>query len=87
MVRVKELIIAYLDSARDGHIVLRRLNGRDSRARLTCLCNAECHDRKPNDMIKSEITELITNKRARVGVIGLGYVGLPLAIEFGQAGF
>ena len=38
-------------------------------------------------MIKSEIKELITNKSARVGVIGLGYVGLPLAIEFGQAGF
>jgi UDP-N-acetyl-D-glucosamine dehydrogenase len=38
-------------------------------------------------MIKSEIKELITNKSACVGVIGLGYVGLPLAIEFGQAGF
>ncbi len=38
------------------------------------------------DMIRNEISELITNKRARVGVIGLGYVGLPLAIEFGDAG-
>ena len=38
-------------------------------------------------MIKSQLTELITNKSARVGVIGLGYVGLPLAVEFGQAGF
>ncbi|HEY0544380.1 MAG TPA: nucleotide sugar dehydrogenase [Pyrinomonadaceae bacterium] len=38
-------------------------------------------------MIKSEITEQITNRRARVGVIGLGYVGLPLAVEFARAGF
>jgi UDP-N-acetyl-D-glucosamine dehydrogenase len=39
-----------------------------------------------SDMIRSEITELITNKRARVGVIGLGYVGLPLAVEFARTG-
>jgi UDP-N-acetyl-D-glucosamine dehydrogenase len=38
-------------------------------------------------MIKSDISNLITNKSARVGVIGLGYVGLPLAVEFAQAGF
>ena len=24
---------------------------------------------------------------ARIGVIGLGYVGLPLAVEFAKAGF
>jgi UDP-N-acetyl-D-glucosamine dehydrogenase len=29
----------------------------------------------------------ICNKHARVGVIGLGYVGLPLAVEFARAGF
>src|SRR4051812_34062744 len=29
----------------------------------------------------------IFNKQARVGVIGLGYVGLPLAVEFARAGF
>jgi UDP-N-acetyl-D-glucosamine dehydrogenase len=29
----------------------------------------------------------ITNKQARIGVIGLGYVGLPLAVEFARAGF
>src|SRR5213082_1864712 len=38
-------------------------------------------------MIKNEIIELIRDKRARVGVIGLGYVGLPLATEFASAGF
>ena len=29
----------------------------------------------------------IRNRSARVGVVGLGYVGLPLAVEFGKAGF
>ncbi len=29
----------------------------------------------------------IRSKTARVGVVGLGYVGLPLAVEYGQAGF
>ena len=38
-------------------------------------------------MIKNSITNLIRDKRARVGVIGLGYVGLPLAVEFAHHGF
>jgi UDP-N-acetyl-D-glucosamine dehydrogenase len=29
----------------------------------------------------------ITNRTAQVGIIGLGYVGLPLAVEFARAGF
>jgi UDP-N-acetyl-D-glucosamine dehydrogenase len=33
-------------------------------------------------MIKDELKNLITEKSARIGVIGLGYVGLPLIIEF-----
>jgi len=37
-------------------------------------------------MIKEEIISLIKDRRARVGVIGLGYVGLPLAVEFARAG-
>src|SRR5438045_9108760 len=37
-------------------------------------------------MIKNELINLIKDKRARVGVIGLGYVGLPLATEFATAG-
>jgi UDP-N-acetyl-D-glucosamine dehydrogenase len=35
----------------------------------------------------SSILERINSKTARVGVIGLGYVGLPLAVEFALAGF
>src|SRR5882724_11144753 len=33
-------------------------------------------------MIKNEIINLIKDQRARVGVVGLGYVGLPLLTEF-----
>ena len=29
----------------------------------------------------------VRDRRAHVAVIGLGYVGLPLAVEFAQAGF
>ena len=29
----------------------------------------------------------IRNRKARIGIVGLGYVGLPLAVEFAKAGF
>lgn len=35
----------------------------------------------------TDLRERITNRTARVGVLGLGYVGLPLAVEFAHAGF
>ncbi|HXJ66880.1 MAG TPA: NAD(P)-binding domain-containing protein, partial [Actinomycetota bacterium] len=35
----------------------------------------------------SELAERIRSKRARVGVVGLGYVGLPLLIAAETAGF
>jgi len=38
-------------------------------------------------MIKDELIKLITEKGATVGVIGLGYVGLPLVVEFARHGF
>jgi UDP-N-acetyl-D-glucosamine dehydrogenase len=38
-------------------------------------------------MIKEDIKKLVGAKEARVGVIGLGYVGLPLAAEFARRGF
>ena len=31
--------------------------------------------------------EKITRRQANVGIVGLGYVGLPLAVEFAQQGF
>src|SRR5262245_42299059 len=33
------------------------------------------------------LLDRIQSRHARVGVIGLGYVGLPLAVEFARAGF
>jgi UDP-N-acetyl-D-glucosamine dehydrogenase len=33
------------------------------------------------------LQEKIKSRTARVGVVGLGYVGLPLAVEFAKAGF
>jgi UDP-N-acetyl-D-glucosamine dehydrogenase len=34
-----------------------------------------------------ELLKKIESKQAKLGVIGLGYVGLPLAVEFARAGF
>jgi UDP-N-acetyl-D-glucosamine dehydrogenase len=34
-----------------------------------------------------QIARKIRDRSARVGVVGLGYVGLPLAVEFAKAGF
>jgi len=36
---------------------------------------------------KLELRDKIRNRQARIGIIGLGYVGLPLAVEFAKAGF
>jgi len=38
-------------------------------------------------MTKDDIKNLITEKRAVIGVVGLGYVGLPLIVEFALKGF
>jgi UDP-N-acetyl-D-glucosamine dehydrogenase len=35
----------------------------------------------------ASLLERIRTRQARIGVIGLGYVGLPLAVEFAHAGF
>lgn len=34
-----------------------------------------------------KLTEKIRNKTARIGVVGLGYVGLPLAVEYAKEGY
>jgi len=38
-------------------------------------------------MVKEQIIALIKAKRAHVGVVGLGYVGLPLLAEFAGSGY
>ncbi|MGA3100124.1 MAG: nucleotide sugar dehydrogenase [Bryobacteraceae bacterium] len=37
--------------------------------------------------IAEGLEEKIRSRRARVGIVGLGYVGLPLAVEFAKVGF
>ena len=37
--------------------------------------------------VAAELAEKIKSHTAVIGVVGLGYVGLPLAVEFAQAGF
>ena len=37
--------------------------------------------------VVNALLEKIESRRARAGVVGLGYVGLPLAVEFARAGF
>jgi UDP-N-acetyl-D-glucosamine dehydrogenase len=45
------------------------------------------HDRSEHIGDDLELKEKIRTKKARIGIIGLGYVGLPLAVEFAKAGF
>jgi UDP-N-acetyl-D-glucosamine dehydrogenase len=40
-----------------------------------------------SDSAAARLLSRIDNRSARIGIIGLGYVGLPLAVEFGEAGF
>ncbi|HLB49803.1 MAG TPA: nucleotide sugar dehydrogenase [Anaerolineales bacterium] len=37
--------------------------------------------------IKTQFLDKVKNRTAAVGVVGLGYVGLPLAVEFAKEGF
>jgi UDP-N-acetyl-D-glucosamine dehydrogenase len=37
--------------------------------------------------MKTELTRRIESKEAVIGIIGMGYVGLPLALRFSEAGF
>src|SRR5436190_19061916 len=41
----------------------------------------------PTQDLAQVLDRKLTSRTARVGVIGLGYVGLPLAVEMARAGF
>ena len=43
--------------------------------------------RPDEDFVRNRLIELIRTKQARIGVIGLGYVGLPTALAFAEKGF
>ena len=38
-------------------------------------------------VLKQQLLDKINNKTAKLGVVGLGYVGLPLAVEKANAGY
>ena len=37
--------------------------------------------------LPKNLIEKLKNRKARIGVSGLGYVGLPLAVEYAKVGF
>ena len=38
-------------------------------------------------MLKDDLLQKISSRQATVGIIGLGYVGLPLVLRFGEERF
>jgi UDP-N-acetyl-D-glucosamine dehydrogenase len=55
--------------------------------KVTTLLISENIDQMAEPQVAAELKKRIANRTARVGVLGLGYVGLPLAVEFARAGF
>src|SRR4051794_31505643 len=45
------------------------------------------HSMASERSVKDELLSRFEDRSAVVGIIGLGYVGLPLAVEFAKAGF
>ncbi len=76
-------------------IDLRRAEGAPSRAAFSARAlvldrRKSLHGRGDSaspEKIKAELASQIQSRSARVGVIGQGYVGLPLALVFREAGF
>src|SRR5262249_50722161 len=48
---------------------------------------ARAYEMNSNPVRNMDLLDRISTRQARIGVIGLGYVGLPLAVEFARAGF
>lgn len=57
------------------------------KAILVFILLIEAHGGKYMKHIKDELMEKLKSKKAKLGVIGLGYVGLPLAVEKACAGY
>ena len=37
--------------------------------------------------MKQELINKLTDKSAIIGIVGLGYVGIPLALRYAEAGY
>src|SRR5206468_1385693 len=66
-------------------VAARRSHRRSSRL-LRPLTASHSH-RRAQVSSKDQLLTKIENRTACIGVVGLGYVGLPLALEFARAGF
>jgi UDP-N-acetyl-D-glucosamine dehydrogenase len=55
--------------------------------RVDSLSNPDVMKRTADMPALDSLREKIASRKARVGVLGLGYVGLPLGVEFARAGF
>src|SRR3982750_4593237 len=53
----------------------------------TAADNHPTHRQSYQVQLKEQLLSKIENRTACIGVVGLGYVGLPLALEFARAGF
>ena len=74
-----ERVLSLLTShASEGLIVVRR---------SPCSCNKPPLTDQDNTMESARLESAIRSKSAKVGIIGLGYVGLPLVSAFVDAGF
>ncbi|SVD59926.1 uncharacterized protein METZ01_LOCUS412780, partial [marine metagenome] len=51
------------------------------------LSNLNLKSENYTDAVAYQLRKRIQNREIRVGIIGLGYVGLPLAIRFSEEGF
>jgi UDP-N-acetyl-D-glucosamine dehydrogenase len=70
------------------HGPLYPLNWRTPRKVTLSLIAEQVDDiSRPLHLAATDLRQRILDRRARVGIVGLGYVGLPLAVEFARAGF
>lgn len=53
----------------------------------TVMMDEDAKKAERTSAVRSGLIEKIRSREAKVGVIGLGYVGLPLVLEFSKAGF
>src|SRR5690606_3722123 len=97
------LLAALVETAgwRDARTVALRGRRRCVGARIPGILPAECrgpqgpartgghhpHTRRTMEATKEELLRRIEDQTAGVGIVGLGYVGLPLAVEMARSGY
>src|SRR4051812_34846339 len=62
-------------------------NGSPRHRPRSIVCQRSNHIMSADGRTSENLLARLRARDARIGVIGLGYVGLPLAVEFARAGF